>query len=102
MRISDWSSDVCSSDLAARDRLLYGDDDLVTDAGVATSRPAQHLDAHDPASAGVVGDVQVGLHLDHGSIPYAFVWSAPPLRSDERRVGKGCVSSCRFRWSPYH
>src|SRR3546814_7851952 len=27
---------------------------------------------------------------------------ARPLRSEERRVGKECVSTCRFRWSPYH
>src|SRR3546814_15920738 len=26
----------------------------------------------------------------------------PPLRSEERRVGKACVSTCRSRWSPYH
>src|SRR3546814_2158215 len=25
-----------------------------------------------------------------------------PLRSEERRVGKECVSTCRSRWSPYH
>ena len=41
--------------------------DLVTDTGVAATRAAQHLDAHDSARAGVVGDVQVSLHLDHGS-----------------------------------
>src|SRR3546814_17922591 len=27
---------------------------------------------------------------------------ASPLRSEERRVGKECVSKCRSRWSPYH
>ena len=46
---------------------LHGHDDHVTDAGVATTCATQHLDAHDPASAGVVGDFQVSLHLDHGS-----------------------------------
>src|SRR3546814_13833731 len=30
------------------------------------------------------------------------VVDASIFRSDERRVGKGCVSKCRFRWSPYH
>src|SRR3546814_16498800 len=29
-------------------------------------------------------------------------WQLPLLRSEERRVGKECVSTCRFRWSPYH
>src|SRR3546814_2164804 len=33
----------------------------------------------------------------------AFTYTfAPPDRSEERRVGKECVSSCRSRWSPYH
>src|SRR3546814_1351552 len=27
---------------------------------------------------------------------------SPPRRSEERRVGKECVSTCRSRWSPYH
>src|SRR3546814_16838624 len=32
-----------------------------------------------------------------------FLWDpAPPDRSEERRVGKECVSTCRYRWSPYH
>src|SRR3546814_17682764 len=31
-----------------------------------------------------------------------FVEGAQPLRSEERRVGKECVSTCRSRWSPYH
>src|SRR3546814_13954463 len=28
--------------------------------------------------------------------------ATPPIRSEERRVGKECVSTCRSRWSPYH
>src|SRR3546814_1613432 len=63
MRISDWSSDVCSSDLPRGGR------------GRA-------------APAGCPG------------------WSARRSRSsdrsEERRVGKECVSTCRSRWSPYH
>src|SRR3546814_12918710 len=31
-----------------------------------------------------------------------LLWQTRPLRSDERRVGKECVSTCRSRWSPYH
>ena len=50
----------------ARNGFLDGDDDDVAHAGVATASAAQHLDAHDPASARVVGDFQVSLHLDHG------------------------------------
>src|SRR3546814_19032214 len=32
----------------------------------------------------------------------AEVWGLRPDRSEERRVGKECVSTCRYRWSPYH
>src|SRR3546814_7863332 len=64
MRISDWSSDVCSSDLVF----------------TALKR------------AGIAGkDVQTSnLSIN------------PVYRSEERRVGKECVSTCRSRWSPYH
>src|SRR3546814_3361350 len=67
MRISDWSSDVCSSDLLGR-------------AG-------QFHRGADSAAGG--GD----------SVQYA---RKPAYRSEERRVGKECVSTCRSRWSPYH
>src|SRR3546814_3662915 len=82
LRISDWSSDVCSSDLplevcAARKdkadrgpRLRGGDDDEIR-----------------PTCAAVRGR----------SCP-----NPCRARSEERRVGKECVSTCRSRWSPYH
>src|SRR3546814_16621781 len=31
-----------------------------------------------------------------------FIFVATALRSEERRVGNECVSTCRYRWSPYH
>src|SRR3546814_13061944 len=64
MRISDWSSDVCSSDLSFRRR----------------RRPARRglWRARRPRQVRYRG------------------------RSEERRVGKECVSTCRSRWSPYH
>src|SRR3546814_12916342 len=71
MRISDWSSDVCSSDLA-----------------LPADRAAAAFAINDAALAEVIG-----RHLDaHGVAD----------RSEERRVGKECVSTCRSRWSPYH
>src|SRR3546814_14487751 len=39
----------------------------------------------------------VGFYTDKRPLPYLL-----PLRSEERRVGKECVSTCRSRWSPYH
>src|SRR3546814_19338917 len=99
MRSSDWSSDVCSSDLVEG---LAGGGDGTVDVG---SRPLRH--AADDLLA-VRGD-----HLDHvragGGDPLAadeeFLVDlhgvSPRWRSEERRVGKVCVSTCRSRWSPY-
>src|SRR3546814_11295599 len=100
MRISDWSSDVCSSDLS----------------------PVQMIPACDHTGTPplpLLDHFGVGL-LDENSDPSERL--APPItqlpdsridqlrrrvssllfRSEERRVGKECVSTCRYRWSPYH
>src|SRR3546814_18270133 len=101
MRISDWSSDVCSSDLDAAV--------LVPGAGAAAV----------PAAAGghclcravcPHGDVvHSALSLFHRAQEFRHLAVAGERshdhhlrRSDERRVGKECVSTCRSRWSPYH
>src|SRR3546814_7028313 len=80
MRISDWSSDVCSSDL-----VYVGD---VADAVVAA------LASDAAGKTYELGGPQV---LTMGEL---LRWIAD--RSEERRVGKECVSTCRSRWSPYH
>src|SRR3546814_3153137 len=82
MRISDWSSDVCSSDL---DAVAI----LVTTGGIK----AEDLNPLDRLGRCMVAN-------DHWSICDEAARSA--LRSEERRVGKECVSTCRSRWSPYH
>src|SRR3546814_7269367 len=89
MRISDWSSDVCSSDLnrsqeaSKRDPLLAHLDDT----GVCLA-VAHHS---------VAGNARFELleHVDRAAC-------LQQQRSEERRVGKECVSTCRSRWSPYH
>src|SRR3546814_5076104 len=73
MRISDWSSDVCSSDL----QLLL------------SLRRMNRLRHIDEAARLAVAEAGVILETFHN-------------RSEERRVGKECVSTCRSRWSPYH
>src|SRR3546814_10960031 len=87
MRISDWSSDVCSSDLQARvDR---GDDVIV---GVNKYRRQDE-------------DLLETLEVDNTKVREAQVVrinKTKASRSEERRVGKECVSTCRSRWSPYH
>src|SRR3546814_12334672 len=97
MRISDWSSDVCSSDLQARQaqqrqawrmavavvavveaQVVLGmkemlGEDLRAHAGVRPRRRRPWVPRRDPSGS----------------------------RSEERRVGKECVGTCRSRWSPY-
>src|SRR3546814_3936070 len=97
MRISDWSSDVCSSDLG------YSDPEVKAIAAgfqVPGTDPNTGEDAMRP-----------GTPTDYFPSPFANDIAAraannnavpPDLRSDERRVGKECVSTCRSRWSPYH
>src|SRR3546814_2047295 len=67
MRISDWSSDVCSSDLSRTPPVSF----------LQLSRTA--------------------FRKDQSSLRRRVL-----VRSEERRVGKECVSTCRSRWSPYH
>src|SRR3546814_18070388 len=122
MRISDWSSDVCSSDL-----------ELIAHGYAEDERDAARL----AILAGVDMSMQSGLYIRHipdlvksGAVPMEtvdvavrrilYVKTAIGLfenpyrslneevektrifRSEERRVGKECVSKCRSRWSPYH
>src|SRR3546814_9704600 len=81
MRISDWSSDVCSSDLTAGKRLQEPD--------VRDWRG--EFNVTHPFAADL-------RHSDFNTALFAH----DALRSEERRVGKECVSTCRSRWSPYH
>src|SRR3546814_12131976 len=118
MRISDWSSDVCSSDL-----LMHGDrtrrrvDRIFEDAGVERDLvvETQYAITHcnlvtlgvgcsivNPATA--IGFVSQGLVIlpFRPSIEFEYLLYTPSFRSEERRVGKECVRTCRLRWSPQH
>src|SRR3546814_5186897 len=91
MRISDWSSDVCSSDLGQ-----------VRRAGVV---PAHRVAR--PRGAARAGDADCsaqrrGRGLHHAWLLITTTTREEEHRSEERRVGKECVSTCRSRWSPYH
>src|SRR3546814_17500630 len=88
MRISDWSSDVCSSDLSSRDRRLRE----AADAGAAGS--ALRRTGWPPHRRGGGGAP--------GRATGAHAGSVGRRRSEERRVGKECVSTCRYRWAAYH
>src|SRR3546814_5298966 len=86
MRISDWSSDVCSSDLFRNiRRTCHG---VLLDA---LKRSPFREDQR---------------RLIIATYFYCAIWTLSAVhraeRSEERRVGKECVSTCRSRWSPYH
>src|SRR3546814_20873724 len=99
MRISDWSSDVCSSDLL-RTLGIYRLAEAQAAALPETLR--RQFDAY---AAGI----NAFLENHRGALPPEFLmldyapepWTVSD-RSEERRVGKECVSTCRSRWSPYH
>src|SRR3546814_9771368 len=101
MRISDWSSDVCSSDLS-----LYPD----ARPGPIRRWPGRKWPTFGYAALSLLPgrirrhplratrelhrlDRRAEGQLQHGAVVG---------RSEERRVGKECVSTCRSRWSPYH
>src|SRR3546814_15945824 len=118
MRISDWSSDVCSSDLARLPALrggklmrqsvqalcvvtfdapaetdVYHLHDIVADALISGSHPTVS-----PTEVRLMSlREEAAMFHSNGD-----QWeSAPEQRSEEPRVGKACVSTCRSRWSPY-
>src|SRR3546814_3697239 len=92
MRISDWSSDVCSSDLP-----LYISIDL--DGVDPSAAPGV---AHPEPGGLTVRELLAVLHKQTAPVVGADIVELHPGRSEERRVGKECVSTCRSRWSPYH
>src|SRR3546814_11388715 len=97
MRISDWSSDVCSSDLVdrglpSRDVIAFAAHSAVPDTVYAVVAE-QGIYRSEDGGAG-------WRMMDKG--PEAEIQRIIHSRSEERRVGKECVSTCRSRWSPYH
>src|SRR3546814_14184803 len=98
MRISDWSSDVCSSDLSMLAILLGAA--IALSAGCSSQASSQPAAPPAPeVSVATVVSRQVH-QWDEFNGRIAAVESVE--RSEERRVGKECVSTCRSRWSPDH
>src|SRR3546814_3082999 len=145
MRISDWSSDVCSSDLLAELEAERARRSKTNKAEVAKQkeprastsdpqarvmkmadggfRPAYNCQVATVAQGQIVVDITAlacgsdrglmrpmleRLEQRHGCRPRrhlvdgGFHKNDDTERSEERRVGKECVSTCRSRWSPYH
>src|SRR3546814_18280151 len=98
MRISDWSSDVCASDLpldTARCHRL-----LVTGAAGGLGTVLRHR-LRPYADILRLSDISPMPPANQGAEVISCDLSDPPaVRSEERRVGHECVSTCRSRWSP--
>src|SRR3546814_15047602 len=97
MRISDWSSDVCSSDLNLIDNAISfsPNEGLVQ---ISATRDGDRVQLRiDDEGPGVPPEAREAIFRRFHSIR-----PAGEARSEERRVGKECVSTCRSRWSPYH
>src|SRR3546814_14886200 len=103
MRISDWSSDVCSSDLNQLGALRQL---WPPRLGGCDSR---WIDGWAAICSGFSDRLMPYREAVHRSRPITSIERVDFLpdrpqddRSEERRVGKECVSTCRYRWSPYH
>src|SRR3546814_19984649 len=99
MRISDWSSDVCSSDLAEKGK---GQGDAAQREGHGESQQQHAADGREH-DEGENLPKQRRIHfLDRSRLFFLRLELRMPHqnRSEERRVGKECVSPCRSRWSP--
>src|SRR3546814_15768421 len=111
MRISDWSSDVCSSDLATVNASSYGDVQSYIDALLAPAR-AQNKDRYFTYITSIAEEeayytsgASAGLGVRLAYDPYAqvvVIAAASEDRPAERLVGKECVTTCRPGWSPDH
>src|SRR3546814_10414861 len=125
MRISDWSSDVCSSDLD------MGTLEFNVEATHTTLALSNATGASESRSEGTIANPEwrarfdlryskgpfrafyqmyylpsalrtVNATVENDPMPHISGNTRHSVRSEERRVGKECVSTCRSRWSPYH
>src|SRR3546814_17278144 len=98
MRISDWSSDVCSSDLIAI-QWAPTMPTALTDPVWQSTTKLLGTNINGRLSVNPDATLTGLMHLlTYGSV----FWLSFELRSEERRVGKECVSTCRSRWSQYN
>src|SRR3546814_18507667 len=105
MRISDWSSDVCSSDLSCGACDIFAPILRSLADGSGFNVVAVSMDGG-PNRVFPNYVVDVGQHAKMGlsskATPALVLYDTVRTRSEERRVGKECVSTCRSRWSAFH
>src|SRR3546814_18229423 len=95
MRMSDWSSDVCSSDLTAV---------IIIHAAIRRTC-GRAAGGGRRLARGRVSGTGNAVMPRHATFPFPFKHAALRVdifSSERRRVGKACVSTCRSRRSPIH
>src|SRR3546814_15409400 len=103
MRISDWSSDVCSSDLFTRSPgLLSGAISPSKKAGLPPGKTLRCTARICFSSLSTRLPTAPSCATATGAVTTTASTAAPPERSEERRGGKECVSTCRSRWLALH
>src|SRR3546814_14557371 len=118
MRISDWSSDVCSSDLDGQLVIAVGNDGQFRKLCALLGEPGWADDARFATNAARLAnraelipllaariatwDAQpLSLALEEQGVPAGPINDLAGVRAEERRVGKGGDSTCRSRWGAY-
>src|SRR3546814_17538995 len=106
MHISDWSSDVCSSDLKekpAEHTLPQRNREPAAHQGISVGRRAGRMGSIiRPILGARIHAHRISYVLAPITPRYMLSITAETTRSEERRVGKECVSKFRSRWSPDH
>src|SRR3546814_19683634 len=97
MRISDWSSDVCSSDLVCFPPTFQ----LPPLAHTGWAPSFERTSAFHPSEPFHSERPTIALGHERQGVDEALA-RLYAVRSEERRVGKECVSTCRSGWWPYH
>src|SRR3546814_18522218 len=98
MRISDWSADVCSSDLVRINLLAV----TIVHLGFASAGMLAKMIRQDRGLCRFVSSRLGYLAKTTTLAANGVTELGEAARSEERRVGKECVSTCRSRWSPDH
>src|SRR3546814_7101431 len=90
MRISDWSSDVCSSDLGGNPEHIAAQE--LRSRGLS---PVETPEEYEAAWADALERASASVKTEHEEV----VDAGGLYRSEETRVGNECGSTCRARWS---
>src|SRR3546814_15951324 len=102
MRISDWSSDVCSSDLGLLSAYKSNANNQLRTASAYFLASGLFATFQEKiATSLVLQKIAEKTNTDPEDLTKATILGLYN-RSEERRVGTECVSTCRSRWSPYH